>query len=150
MLIFRNAEENDLPDVIALLSGDLIANNRENTSAEALDLYKDAFQQIKKQQGNQVIVCESNKVIIAVLQLTFIPCLARMGAKRAQIEGVRVHKDYQKQGIGAKIFYHAIELSKKENCTLVQLTTDNQRLEAYQFYKKLGFIDSHIGMKLYL
>lgn len=150
MVIFRNAEESDLPDIIALLSEDFIARSREDNSAEALKLYQDSFNQIKRQEGNQVIVGESNNTIVAVLQLTFIPCLARMGAKRAQIEGVRVHKDYQKQGIGTKIFNHAIELSKKENCTLIQLTTDNQRLDAYQFYKKLGFIDSHIGMKLHL
>ncbi|MDR4304644.1 GNAT family N-acetyltransferase, partial [Bacillus mycoides] len=32
----------------------------------------------------------------------------------------------------------------------VQLTTDKERQEALHFYKKLGFKDSHEGLKLFL
>jgi hypothetical protein len=30
----------------------------------------------------------------------------------------------------------------------VQLTTDKRRADAQRFYKRLGFVDSHEGMKL--
>jgi hypothetical protein len=33
---------------------------------------------------------------------------------------------------------------------LVQLTTDKSRLDAHRFYRRLGFVASHEGMKLAL
>jgi hypothetical protein len=33
-------------------------------------------------------------------------------------------------------------------CGLVQLTTNRQRPDAQRFYEKLGFVPSHVGMKL--
>jgi hypothetical protein len=32
----------------------------------------------------------------------------------------------------------------------VQLTTNASRTRARQFYQRLGFVESHIGMKLFL
>jgi hypothetical protein len=33
---------------------------------------------------------------------------------------------------------------------LVQLTTDKSRLVAHRFYERLGFVATHLGMKLEL
>ncbi len=68
--------------------------------------------------------------------------------KRAQIEGVRVDKSYRGKGVGEALFKEAIAISKFEKCGLVQLTTDKRREEAHRFYKRLGFLASHEGMKL--
>ena len=48
------------------------------------------------------------------------------------------------------MFKWAIKRSKDKGAHLVQLTTDKQRPDAIEFYKALGFKDSHIGMKLHL
>ena len=53
-------------------------------------------------------------------------------------------------GFGKKIFRWAIKRAKDKGAHLVQLTTDKQRPDAIEFYKALGFKDSHIGMKLHL
>ncbi|PHQ80208.1 MAG: hypothetical protein COB66_05320 [Coxiella sp. (in: Bacteria)] len=40
-----------------------------------------------------------------------------------------------------------MQLAKDNDCHLVQLTTDKQRPDALDFYKKLGCVDSHEGLK---
>ena len=54
------------------------------------------------------------------------------------------------EGIGEKLFLDAIERARKAGCGLVQLTTDASRPDAHRFYERLGFVASHVGMKLSL
>ena len=41
-------------------------------------------------------------------------------------------------------------LARRRGCALVQLTTDKARTDAHRFYRRLGFVASHEGMKLAL
>jgi GNAT superfamily N-acetyltransferase len=43
---------------------------------------------------------------------------------------------------------HAIDRARAAGCGLVQLTTDRSRTDAHRFYERLGFVPSHVGMKL--
>ena len=52
------------------------------------------------------------------------------------------------QGIGEAMIRHAIAIARAENCVLLQLTSDKSRLRAHDFYKRLGFQQSHEGFKL--
>lgn len=72
------------------------------------------------------------------------------GGWRATIEGVRTVSSKRGKGIGTKLIKWAIQRATLRGCHLVQLTTDKERQEALQFYKKLGFKDSHEGLKLFL
>ncbi len=145
---FRKANEEDLPAIVRLLADDELGTQRERF-AEPLpaDYYK-AFAAIEAQGGNQIILAIDGQTVIACLQLTIIPGLARQGMKRAQIEGVRVDQRYRGKGVGEDLFKEAIAIAKSEKCGLVQLTTDKQRDEAHRFYQRLGFLASHEGMKL--
>lgn len=40
--------------------------------------------------------------------------------------------------------------AKEQGCTVMQLTTNNDRIDAHRFYENLGFSKSHIGMRLKL
>jgi GNAT superfamily N-acetyltransferase len=57
---------------------------------------------------------------------------------------------YRAQKIGHFMIEAAIEYGRSQGATIIQLTTNKQRLQAKQFYEKLGFQASHEGMKLYL
>ncbi|MEE8294195.1 MAG: GNAT family N-acetyltransferase, partial [Sphingomonadales bacterium] len=63
---------------------------------------------------------------------------------------VRVHKERRGHGIGEALIKDAIAKAEKAGCGMVQLTTDKKREKAIQFYEKLGFEASHLGMKLNL
>ena len=84
------------------------------------------------------------------LQLSILPGLARRGARRGQLEAVRVEEGGRGQGLGEAMVRWAVEESRRRGCAVVQLTTDKSRTDAHRFYERLGFERSHEGMKLAL
>lgn len=70
------------------------------------------------------------------------------GMTPALIEGLRVNSDRRGQGIGEWMLKQAIAIAKESGCKLVQLTTNQSRKDAHRFYERLGFVGSHLGMKL--
>jgi GNAT superfamily N-acetyltransferase len=150
-LIFRKAKDGDIPSIIKMLADDKLGSIREDYKVPLPKKYYDAFQNILQDKNQELIILENEqKDVIGTLQLTFIPYLTYQGGLRAQIEAVRIHKKFRGEGFGKKIFKWAINRSRDKGAHLVQLTTDKQRPDAIEFYKALGFNDSHIGMKLHL
>ena len=150
-LIFRKAIEADIPDIVKMLANDKLGSQREDYKVPLPKSYYDAFQNIVQDRNQELIILESsNKEIIGTLQLTFIQYLTYQGGLRAQIEAVRIHKKFRGKGFGKEIFKWAIKRSKDKGAHLVQLTTDKLRPDAIEFYRALGFKDSHMGMKLNL
>ena len=145
---FRKAQKEDLPAIVRLLADDELGSGRERYEDPLPEEYDQAFDAIEAQIGNQVILALEEEEVIGCIQLTIIPGLARLGMKRAQIEGVRVDKKYRGKRVGEALFKEAIAIAKTEKCGLVQLTTDKQRNDAHRFYERLGFSASHEGMKL--
>ena len=96
-----------------------------------------------------IVLEDTDGIIIGTMQLSFIQYLTYQGGIRAQVEAVRIKADHRGIGIGEKMITWAIERAKFRGAHLIQLTTDKQRPEAVRFYRKLGFIDSHEGMKLH-
>lgn len=96
------------------------------------------------------MVAEAGGDIVATLQVSFIPGLARRGTLRAQIEAVRVAGRFRGQGLGRAVFGWAIAEARRRGCSLVQLTSDKSRTDARRFYERLGFVASHEGLKLAL
>jgi GNAT superfamily N-acetyltransferase len=88
--------------------------------------------------------------VVGTLQLTIIPGLSRKGATRSLIEAVRIHADERGGGLGTRLIEWAIDESRRQNCQLVQLTSDASRTDAHRFYERLGFEASHVGFKLLL
>lgn len=147
---FREAKKNDVPAIVEMIADDKLGKIRENFQVSLPKEYYDAFEKINADNNQELIVVESDiEEIIGTLQLSFIQYLTYQGGIRAQIEAVRVRKDQRGTGLGTKMFEWAIERAKQRKAHVLQLTTDKKRPEALNFYKKLGFIDSHEGMKLH-
>jgi len=143
----RTARRDDVPAIVHLLADDTFGASREQPTDPLPQAYWDAFDAISIQGGNQLLVAEANGEVVGCLQLTVIPGLSRMGALRAQIEGVRVSSRHRGQRIGEALVDAATERAKTLGCVLVQLTTDRRRVDAHRFYERLGFESTHIGMK---
>jgi len=150
---YREANSNDLPEIIKMLADDQLGSAREDSSTPINQQYLDAFTIIQADQNNELIVLESdepmNKTIMGVLQLTYIPYLTYKGSWRCLIEGVRIHQDFRGQGLGTKLFEWAIDRAKQKGCNIVQLTSNKNRSDAIRFYESLGFKASHEGFKLF-
>jgi GNAT superfamily N-acetyltransferase len=149
-LIFRRATEADIPMITGLLADDILGSSREATGAESYLQYLNAFRVIDADVNQFLLVVDDEAKIVGTLQLTFILGLAGRGLKRGQIEAVRVASDRRGEKIGEAMLNWALEKYRREQCGIVQLTTDKTRTEAHRFYDKLGFRPSHIGYKMKL
>ncbi|WP_431936517.1 N-acetyltransferase family protein [Micromonospora sp. RP3T] len=147
-VIFREAVRADLPDVLALLADDVLGRTRDRPEVDAA--YERAFADLDADPRNHLIVADDGGELVGCFQLTYIPGLGRHGAERALIEAVRVRADRRGRGVGRTMMRWAIDRAREQGCALVQLTTDKQRVDAHRFYRDLGFVASHEGMKLAL
>ena len=147
---FRVATHDDLMSIVDLLENDMIGSTRETATSLLSDNYIKAFEEIDADFNAHITVMLDHDQIIGCAQLNYLRNLTYEGGLRAQIEGVRIHTDYRNQGMGRILFAHMMQLSRDKGCHLIQLTTDKSRNEAYQFYKKIGFKNTHEGFKYYL
>lgn len=147
-LSFRKANKEDLTTIISLLANDILGQNREGP--QSLAAYQKAFDEISQDKNSFLAVVEFEKHVIGTCHLTLMPSLTIQGTKRMNIEAVRVDDKFTDQGIGSWMIKQTLEFAKKNDAQIVQLTTNKKRLDAHRFYKKLGFIASHEGMKINL
>lgn len=150
ILDFRPATKEDLPALVAMLANDPLGKGRERFETPLPQSYRNAFAAIERDPNNELVVAESDGIIVGMLQLTFIPYLTYTGGWRCLVEGVRIHPDFRGRGFGNQIFQWAMQRARERRCHLLQLTTDKSRPDALRFYEKLGFKASHEGMKLHL
>jgi len=147
---FRKANSGDVQAIVEMIADDALGSTRENFTIPLPKTYYDAFERIDSDNNQELMVVQNEEnEIIAVFQLTFIPYLTYQGGVRAQIEGVRVHKDHRGLGIGKTVFEWAINRAKDRKAHLLQLTTDKKRPDAIRFYESLGFKATHEGMKMH-
>ncbi|MFF2728365.1 GNAT family N-acetyltransferase [Streptomyces sp. NPDC058008] len=147
-LDIRPAALADIPAVVAMLADDPLGAQRE--SPDDLAPYQAAFRRLADDPNQHLVVAERENRVVGTLQLTIVPGLSRRGATRSVIEGVRVHADERGGGLGTQLIQWAVDESRRQDCQLVQLTSDASRLDAHRFYERLGFTASHVGFKLAL
>jgi GNAT superfamily N-acetyltransferase len=144
----RDAEERDLPAVVALYADDDLGATRERPGEPLAAEYRRAFAAITEDPRTRLVVAEAGGDVVGTLQLTFLPHLVRRGGERAQVEAVRVASSQRGGGLGRELLGWAVDQARDRGCVLVQLTTDVSRSDARRFYESLGFTASHLGMKL--
>jgi GNAT superfamily N-acetyltransferase len=147
--VIRPATREDVPAIVALLADDPIGAGRE-TVAE-LGPYLRAWEAIAANPSARLVVAaDGGGAIAGTLQLDLLDSLTRGGARRAQVEGVRVARGARGTGLGRALLEWAIAEARREGCGLVQLTSDVRRDDAARFYEALGFTATHRGYKLAL
>jgi hypothetical protein len=123
----RRATRADVVPIVELTVSDQIGRPRDDLSDPAP--YLAAFEAIDADPAQLlVVVTDAADDVVATLQLTFIPGIARRGGTRAQTEAVRVRSDLRGRGI----------------------TSNKERRDAHRFYARLGFRATHEGFKLRL
>ena len=143
-LAFRVAGRRDVAAAVELLRDDGLGEMRETAPPE---VYMSAFAEMMAMPGNRLIVGERDKLILATYQITIIPGVSLAGARRAQIEGVRVASELRGQGIGALLIADAEKRARAAGAVMMQLTMNQSREDARRFYEREGFEASHFGFK---
>ncbi|GAB2859567.1 GNAT family N-acetyltransferase [Nocardioides pacificus] len=142
------ASREDLAEIVALLRDDHLGGTRE---LDELAPYETAFAAIDgDDQHLLVVVRDQDGTAVATIQLTVLPCLARGASTRLQIEAVRIAASARGAGLGTALFTWAHDWGRGRGAVLAQLTTDRTRVDAQRFYRRLGYVSSHEGLKLAL
>lgn len=147
-LEIRPAVLDDIPAIVAMFADDPLGARRE--SPDDLTPYNAAFERLAQDPNQIQAVAVREGRVVGTLQLTLIPGLSRRGSTRSIIEGVRIRADERGSGLGTRLIEWAIDESRRQDCQLVQLTSDASRTDARRFYERLGFESSHVGFKLQL
>ncbi|MEV6480515.1 GNAT family N-acetyltransferase [Streptomyces sp. NPDC051576] len=145
-LEIRAAITEDIPAIVDMLADDPLGSQRE--SPDDLTPYLAALERLTADPNQHLVVAVREGRVVGTLQLTVIPGLSRKGATRSIIEAVRIHADERGSGLGTRLIEWAIAESRRQDCQLVQLTSDITRTDAHRFYERLGFTASHVGFKL--
>ena len=146
----RKANLDDLAAIIQLLQQDVLGQTREQVGDVVDQRYVDAFHAIDADPNQYLMVVSKGDEIVATCHLTIMPSLTFIGSIRMQIEAVRVLEKYRGERIGQWMMEQAITYAKISDVSMIQLTTNEQRSEAKRFYKKLGFVVTHVGMKMHV
>jgi GNAT superfamily N-acetyltransferase len=146
--LLRRATREDLPALVALLADDMLGAQRERPGLPLAPGYAQAFDAIERDPNCELLVACRDGRIVGTMQLDYTPGLSRQGAWRATIEAVRVASPERSKGTGRAMIEWAIERAHARGCRIVQLSTDRSRDDAHRFYERLGFVASHLGMKL--
>ncbi|WP_449373386.1 GNAT family N-acetyltransferase [Arthrobacter psychrolactophilus] len=147
----RKASESDVEPIIELIARDQLRAAVESSAPERRGPYLAAFHAIDADPAHLLcVVDDAAGAVVATMQLTFLPGMARSGATRLQIEAVRVAQELRGLGLGGAMITWAVDEARRRGAALVQLTSDASRLDAHRFYERLGFTQSHAGFKLQL
>ncbi len=146
----RAAREADLGALVRLLADDELGRVREKLTDPLPAAYAAALTEILQSDFTQLIVVEADGAVAGSLQLTLIPHLAYVGQRRAIFESVHVAPAFQNKGAGAFLVRYAIAVAQEAGCGQIVLTSSNSRTNAHRFWKRMGFVASHVGMKLHL
>lgn len=140
------AAAEEVPQLVELLSDDVLGSQRENAPRAR---YLEAFAEIDADPAHVLVVVRDDAgALVGTLQLILIPGLSRGGAKRLQIEGVRLAASVRGSGLGSALFDWAHDYGRAHGASMAQLTADKQRADAHRFYQRLGYRPSHEGFKL--
>jgi GNAT superfamily N-acetyltransferase len=146
----RRASEDDLEALMLLLADDPISAGRGDKALTSdAPAYRSALTAIIEDPSNElIVVVDDEDELLATMQLTRIPGMARRGATRLLVEAVRVRSDSRSSGVGSAMMYWVTGTAAPLiEADLVQLTSDEARHDAHRFYERLGFVGSHRGFK---
>jgi ribosomal protein S18 acetylase RimI-like enzyme len=144
----RRARLEDVGVIVAMLADDPLGSGRERIERPLPPSYFQAFEVIENDPNIQLVVAEQDGAVVGCLQLCILAGLSSQGASRALVEDVRVASHCRSRGIGEQMLQWAVAEARTKRCKLVELLTDNTRVNAQRFYKRLGFQPSHVGMTL--
>jgi ribosomal protein S18 acetylase RimI-like enzyme len=145
----RRARRGDVGIIVAMLADDPLGSARERLEDPLPPSYFAAFDALESDPNINLVVAEDGDgTVVGCLQLCILPGLSSQGASRGLIEDVRVAAHCRSRGIGEQLVQWAVAQARAKGCKLIELLTNNSRVDAQRFYKRLGFLPSHVGMTL--
>src|SRR5471032_2480902 len=132
-LAVRPATGADLEALVDMLADDDLGRTRELPARPLARSYRDALAEIQRDPNAELVVLQRGDEVVGTLQLNFLRGLGLQGARRAQIEAVRIKSSLRGRRLGEFLIRWAIDRARAEDCHVVQLTTNLARTDAHRF-----------------
>jgi glucosamine-phosphate N-acetyltransferase len=114
---------------------------------EEIDLAKEIFNKINKEENYKIIIAEEKDThqVVGTATLFIEQKFIHNGGKAGHIEDVATRNGYEGKGIGRKIIKELIKIAKESGCYKVILDCDEK---VAGFYEKIGFKKHQIMMRI--
>jgi GNAT superfamily N-acetyltransferase len=149
-LTIREAWREDIPAIAALFAADELGGHGDTTDQAALPLYEAAFDRIAASSSDALYVAELGGEVVGTFQTTLITTMPGRGSSSLKIEAVQTRADMRGRGVGEAMMRFAIERAREAGARSAQLSSNAARLDAHRFYRRLGFVQSHVAFKMKL
>lgn len=133
--MLRIALENDTDSLYQLISE---MENRQLPYQK----FKQIFQNQLKDDNYICLVYEKENEIVGCINLRLEEQLHHAD-KTAEILEMAVKEGYRSCGIGKQLISGAIELAKEKNCIVIEVSSNQVRINAHRFYEREGLHKTH-------
>lgn len=141
-VIIRTSSEKDIPILLGLLY-DLGRPKPQKDSD--VEIFRKLITKYVKDSDKTILVAEIDDMkIVGMVSVMFLSRLNQLTLEMYIPELIVIEK-YQNHGIGKKLINSCITLAKEKNCHRIRLESGNQRKDAHEFYKYLGFEQSSLS-----
>lgn len=138
-IVIREATSMDIPVLLGLLYE--LGRPKPQLDSD-VDIFRGLVRQHISDSDKKILVAVIDQVkLVGMASILFLPRLNQNTAELYVPELV-IDKRYQNMGIGSKLINSCIDIGKKKKCHRIRLESGNQRNQAHQFYKQLGFLQS--------
>ena len=108
----------------------------QKKNATRLELWKKI---ITDENTNHYVIQRKNKTV-GIMTLVPTPHDADADDNTCELEGIYLHPDYYRMGIGTKALNFAFDLARKWNKTVMTLWVFADNKNSIDFYSKCGFV----------
>ena len=150
----KKATAKDLDDVLKLAGLMLDFHNKIDSYYTIYSKYEDHKEfyegQLKKKNVRFVLAKDEKGKPVGLGQASIISMPKTRAPKIGHLTSIFVKKEYRSKGIGKEIFKDIMSWFKKENVKYVELHVDARNKKGLKMWKKLGFKDYQINLKMEL
>lgn len=134
-VVLREAEQADLPAILALYAQPALDNGVVLTPEEARAIHA----QFARYPHYKLYVALQDGRIAGSYAFLMMHNLGHLGAPSAIVEDVVVDPQAQGKGIGQAMMQHAVGEARALGCYKLMLSSNAKRERAHAFYEQLGF-----------
>lgn len=149
-LAIREARREDVAAIVALFAADETGGHGDTVDPAALPSYMAAFDRIAASPADTLYVAELGGEVVGTFQTTLTTTMTGRGSASLTVSAVQTRADMRGRGIGEAMMRFAIAQGREAGARKVQLSSNKVRADAHRFYRRLGFVQSHLAFKMTL
>lgn len=111
----------------------------ENNALNKKKFEKNFYKNIKEKD---FLVYVENEAVLGFCSLKIITPLHHEN-NVAEIEELFISENSRGKGIGKILLNKAEDIAKAKNCEIIELSSNQRRIDAHKFYQREGFLKTH-------